>query len=458
MSGVRIAQPDVTLLLDMEGVIREATVSSVMGGEAMEAWLGRPFVETVSQSGVDKVRRMVEDARSTGISAFRQLTQRFPSGRELPMEYTTVLLGGRAGMLAIGKNLQAVAELQTQLIAAQQAMERDAWKLREVETRYRLLFDVSTEAIALLRAHNFRLLEANPAALRLLGLEASKGAGIGGRDFLAAFAPHERDAMRAMLTRVRENGKAPGVLVHLGDSYESRLARASLIKAEPAPMLLIQLLPAGNRQPGPPEGETEFLADLIERTPDAFAVIGRDGDIRQANRAFLDLAEVGAPGSVVGESLSRWLARPGADLAVLLAHLRMHGTVRLFSSAIQGELGTVTEVEISSAGNRDTEADVFGIFLRDVGRRLSTLSVANSRPASAQAPLGQVGRTPLRMLVKDAVGGVERHYIKAALDLARGNRTAAAELLGLSRQSLYLKLGRYGLDSEPRTSSDEGGE
>ena len=111
-----------------------------------KSWIGRPWIETVENLGTSNVKRMLDDARTTGVSAFRQVTQRFPSGLELPMEYTTVLLGGRAGLLAIGKNLQAVAELQARLIAAQQAMERDYWKLREVETRYRLLFDASLRA------------------------------------------------------------------------------------------------------------------------------------------------------------------------------------------------------------------------------------------------------------------------------------------------------------------------
>src|SRR6478609_7014583 len=130
------SQPDVTILLDLEGVIREVTFSSTIADENAETWLGRSWVETVEGPGTANVKRMVEDARATGISAFRQVTQRFPSGLELPMEYTTVLLGGRAGLLAIGKNLQAIAELQSRLITAQQTMERDYWKLREIETRY----------------------------------------------------------------------------------------------------------------------------------------------------------------------------------------------------------------------------------------------------------------------------------------------------------------------------------
>src|SRR5262249_59531765 len=157
-----MSQPAVTLLLDMDGVIRDANFSSSIPEEGASAWLGRPWVDTVV--GGDKGRRMIDDAVKSGVSAFRQITQRFPSGLELPMEYTTLLLGGRAGLMAIGKNLQAVAELQSRLIDAQQTMERDYWKLREVERRYRLLFETSNEAIFLVGETNLRIVKANPAS------------------------------------------------------------------------------------------------------------------------------------------------------------------------------------------------------------------------------------------------------------------------------------------------------
>ena len=56
------------------------------------------------------------------------------------------------------------------------------------------------------------------------------------------------------------------------------------------------------------------------------------------------------------------------------------------------------------------------------------------------------------------MGLVERYYIEAALERADGNRTATAELLGLSRQSLYMKLNRYGLDTESQAAADANGE
>ena len=87
-------------------------------------------------------------------------------------------------------------------------------------------------------------------------------------------------------------------------------------------------------------------------------------------------------------------------------------------------------------------------MLRDVGRRLSRVEevAAGGLEATLGSLTRQIGKTPLLDLVKSTVEVVERHDVAAALELTRGNRTAAAEVLGLSRQSLYAKLGRYGLD------------
>ena len=56
-----------------------------------------------------------------------------------------------------------------------------------------------------------------------------------------------------------------------------------------------------------------------------------------------------------------------------------------------------------------------------------------------------VGSAPLKDLVSDTSDVVERICIKTALEMTRNNRVAAAEMLSLSRQSLYIKLRKYGL-------------
>jgi DNA-binding NtrC family response regulator len=53
------------------------------------------------------------------------------------------------------------------------------------------------------------------------------------------------------------------------------------------------------------------------------------------------------------------------------------------------------------------------------------------------------GDTSLEHLVRASTEAIERMSIAAALEKASGNRTAAAKILGLSRQSLHTKLNKY---------------
>jgi DNA-binding NtrC family response regulator len=53
---------------------------------------------------------------------------------------------------------------------------------------------------------------------------------------------------------------------------------------------------------------------------------------------------------------------------------------------------------------------------------------------------------PLKDIVGETVDLIERLCIEAALKITRNNRASAADMLGLSRQSLYVKLRRYGIE------------
>ena len=72
---------------------------------------------------------------------------------------------------------------------------------------------------------------------------------------------------------------------------------------------------------------------------------------------------------------------------------------------------------------------------------------------------GLVGRLPLKDIVGETTDLIERLCIEAALQLTRDHRASAAEMLGLSRQSLYVKLRRYGIlgDNAPEEASGADG-
>ena len=132
---------------------------------------------------------------------------------------------------------------------------------------------------------------------------------------------------------------------------------------------------------------------------------------------------------------------------LLLANLRQHGSVRLFATTLRGRLGTSIPVEISATSVAQGEPSCLGFTIRDVGRRLASEPTRRGRelPRSVEQLTELVGRVPLKELVREATDLIERLCIESALELTQDNRASAAEMLGLSRQSLYVKLRRYGL-------------
>jgi DNA-binding NtrC family response regulator len=65
-----------------------------------------------------------------------------------------------------------------------------------------------------------------------------------------------------------------------------------------------------------------------------------------------------------------------------------------------------------------------------------------------------VGRVPLKDIVAESSELIEQLSIETALQMTHDNRALAAQLLGLSRQSLYVKLRRYGLGDLPSSEGD----
>ena len=200
-----------------------------------------------------------------------------------------------------------------------------------------------------------------------------------------------------------------------------------------------------------PEQEVRLLR-AVAVAPDAIVLTDSDGHILAANRSFLDQVQLPTEHQLRGQSLGHWLGRAGIDLNVLLSTLRQHGSLRLFKTTLRGQYGAIVEAEICAAAVPNGERACLAFFIRDTGRRLG-----REAPATADLPLwvGQfterVGSAPLRDLVRESTDLIERLCIEAALKLTGGNRASAAELLGLSRQSLYVKLARYDIGPEPST-------
>jgi transcriptional regulator PpsR len=435
---------DVALVVDPAGVIRDlASGADELAPDGCERWLGRPWVETVTVESRPKIEALLRDASDGAPPRWRQVNHPSGLGADTPVMYSAVEAGAARRIVALGRNLRSVAALQQRLVDAQQAIERDFWRLRNVETRYHLLFQTTSEAVLIVDAASQKVLEANPASAGLLGTGAD---GLVGRSFPEGFDDESTAALRAMLAGVRAAGRTDEVRASRAGGGEF-LVSASLFRQEASALLLVRLTPAkaDAHLAVVPRAKSRLL-EVVERAPDAFVVTDPDGRILSVNPAFLDLAQLASEEQARGESLERWLGRPGVDLNVLTGNLRQHGSVRLFATTLRGEHGVTAEVEISAVSVAGGGAPCYGFAIRNVGRRLGAEPrAARDLPRAVEQLTELVGRVALKDLVREATDLIERLCIEAALQLTGDNRASAAEMLGLSRQSLYVKLHRYGL-------------
>ena len=453
------AAADVALIVDDKGIIRDLAFGSEdLLREGYYDWLGKPWSETVTVESRSKVDGLLRDTRANAAPRWRHINHPSAGGSDLPMSYAAIALpaGGRGKPIGravvFGRDLRANAALQQRLVSAQQAMERDYWRLRHMETRYRSLFQVAAEAVLIVDAVSGKLEEANPAATALFGAEATRPGWLVGE----GFEPSGKVAVQALLARVRASGGAESVTAKWSTSTAELRVSVSLFRQEKASHLLVRAAPAKGVGKGAEASAQGALLQLIDAAPDAFVVTDLDGRILSANHAFVELAQLATEAQVRGQSLERWLGRTGVDLNVLISNLRQRGVVRLFATVMRGEYGASSDVEISGVAVPHGEQPCMGFTIRDVSRRLgSETGAGREMPRSVGQMTELVGRVPLKDIVRDTTDLIEQLCIEAALELTHDNRASEAEMLGLSRQSLYVKLRRFNIGDLAATPSED---
>ena len=193
----------------------------------------------------------------------------------------------------------------------------------------------------------------------------------------------------------------------------------------------------------------QSLALLFASTSDAIVLTDAKGLIRDANEAFLIMADAAQLRDVREQSLSEFLVRGAVDLKLMLEGAAKKSRLRSYSTQLKSLVGTRATVDISVARLRHQGGEFgFGFVIRDVtpGDTLEgdTASAMVSEDAM-KSVMDLVGTASLKELVSATSDVVEKMCIETAVQLTGNNRVAAAEMLGLSRQSLYVKLRKHGL-------------
>jgi transcriptional regulator PpsR len=346
--------------------------------------------------------------------------------------------------------MEALAVLQRRLVETQQAMERDYLRLRHIETRYRILFDTSVEAVMLVDSNSLRVTEVNLSAQALLK-DATKR--LVGREAIEAFEPAYREEVQALLRMAYATGRVEMRKARFVGALADCTVTATVFRQENGAQFLLRLLPQEPAKEQGPQGLSALMSQAMERAPDGLVLTDRSGHIKAVNAEFMSIVGATASSQLLGQALEQWFVRGGIDWGVLNTNLRQQTAVKEFATNLLGFSGVAVAVEIAALTLGLPEGEVsYAFYVRDMTRRQLPEVRESSGMSDSVAQLARlVGRLPMKDIVGETVDMIERMCIKSALDLTHNNRASAAEMLGLSRQSLYVKLRRHGMVSEGET-------
>ena len=437
---------DVSLVISPSGVIEDvSTGQDTMATLGCQSWLGKRWIDTVTTESKKKIEDLLVVQADSQHLVWRHVNHPMPAGGEAAIQYITVALKGKK-LLAVGRNLERLAELQRRLVETQQSMERDFLRLRHIEARYRVLFETSPEAVLMIDAHTYRLIEANAGAQSLF---KDAGKRLVGRDFRDCFAPESQGEVQSLLRTALATGRIEMCSATLTSSALALTVSATVFRQEGGPQFLVRLT---QREPSGAAhlnmDASLVLSEAMTHFPDGWLLTDTTGTVRSVNEEGMALLGITAASQVVGQSLEAWLIRGAVDWGVLNTSLKQQKPVRNFATEVRTLSGMTLPVEISGVYLAKPEP-LFVLFVRDLNRRLQSSAPASQALPNPFADLSQlVGRRPIKDIVGETVDTIERMCIEAALELTHNNRASAAEMLGLSRQSLYVKLRRFGISSE----------
>ncbi|MEM7733647.1 MAG: transcriptional regulator PpsR [Pseudomonadota bacterium] len=438
---------DLAVMVGSDGVVKGLSINPECASlGSLDHWVGRDFTDFLTEESQSKFANRLKIAADSPTIARRplELNHIDHDTWQFPIRYSLHIIDGSQDVLLMGRDLQPIAEVQQRLVTEQVARERDQQRIRSGETFYRVVLEASETPFVLVDADRGRVHDMNVSAARLLG---SKPETLSGNSFAQIFEGRRREELMDALQSAAATEDRQAVEVVARRSGLELTLTPDYFRAAGELFLLCRVTPV-NASQDTSNDSSNTLAALFAMSPDAMALTDAKGVIRDVNDSFLVMTDAAQLRDVKDRSLADFLVRGTVDLKLMIEAAAKSGRMSHYSAQINSVVGNRASVDISVAQLRQHSREGgFGFIIRDV----TPLS------SEAEAPPGMmtedamknvmdlVGTASLKELVSATSDVVEKMCIETAVKLTNNNRVAAAEMLGLSRQSLYVKLRKHGM-------------
>ncbi|TYC61762.1 transcriptional regulator PpsR [Rhodobacterales bacterium] len=437
---------DIVCLVDEDGIVNHFHYrNSELDPYNLSSAIGKPLRDCVTVESVPKIDAMLAPATRKRPVRGYQVNHSAAGQPDLPVAYSAGTTVGFPYTIVVGHEMRQQMADQQRLVEAQIAMEADYRELRQAEARYRTVFKMSDTAHLVIDGDKRTVLEANASALALL----TGGSGnLTGKPVRDLFAKADRERVVDAIGEARHSGEPielTGLQGAKGTEFDARL-RA--YREYGATNLVLTLAPCHKDDgvAGRPSSQTTASDVELDFLPEAALTTDGDGTVLAANSLFLDLVHAPTHNQVLGRNISTWLGKSTIELSVLFTRAKEERTLSGFSSIMTDTLAEERDVTLSARYDKKSGKVQLLVF----PQAASPEKVALQHPGSIDQADGfasLVGKVPLKELIRESLDVVEKICIEAALDQTGNNRASAADILGLSRQSLYIKLRRHGLEN-----------
>ncbi|MDG1211214.1 MAG: helix-turn-helix domain-containing protein [Paracoccaceae bacterium] len=421
----------------------ERTVVNIFGAPEIKEklgtsrWIAKSLDEVMDPAAANKLIKLESIGRGTG-----RVSHVTKDGERLEFVYSPVHLVSSDCTLLVGRDETRVAALQDRLLEQHRTAGERLESQKHSEAQYRKLFAIGAEPVLVIAGDTGKIIDMNSSAADLLDVDANAKIG---RQFSTLVHGSDKTKLRAFFATALATNATETATLKLSSNADITIRATHGPGASST--LLLQLNIAAEDADTTDDSQKGIL-DLIRIAGEAAVIVDETGVIVWANMAFAEIVTLGQDRDVIGLNLEVYLDAKDIDLNVVLANLQRHGEIKQLPSSMRNEAGERLEVELSAVTITNSGGANFGFFIRRMPGLPTPPDLMKNGEVALDALWGQLGKAPLRELVNEEIAGVEKNLIRAALDLNKGNRSATARLLGLSRQSLYSKLERYGISCD----------
>ncbi len=439
---------DLAVFLSPEGEVEGVSVNPDCPSlGCLDHWVGRDFQSFLTSESVEKLDERIGAMRADPdlVPRLIEINHVDNATWEFPIRYSIHRIYGSDHLLLLGRDMQPIAEVQQRLVAEQLARERDQQRLRSEQTFYNVALEASDAGLIMVEPDKGKIRDLNSAAALMLGTKAGS---LAGTSLSQAFEGRKRDELMEALQQAAQEDETKGVEVMARRNGHSLMIYPDFFRAAGELHMLCRLVPVDAELSTSAE-IAQSTALLFAATSDAIVLTDAKGVVRDANEAFLVMVDAAQMRDIRGNALAEYLARGAVDLKIMLDAALKQGRLSNYSTKMTSIVGTRTNVDISVSHLQHQGGEFgYGFVIRNVVPSEVSESevVANAVSEDAMKNvMDLVGTASLKDLVSATSDVIEKLCIETAVQLTGNNRVAAAEMLGLSRQSLYVKLRKHGI-------------